>query len=325
MWREEREGGGQPAAATDVGGGESLRGVRLAAATDVGEGEREGGSARCFDGCGGRLIYACAHNLKTETARTEAQSCPHHSPVRAPSASPALASQHCSTVRAPSASQHRSPVRAPSASQHRSTTSKAGTGAQDAVAGVGPEQSDLADTDSGLDAPLVTKRVSGDQKGKARIGEAGSAKGRQGTGRGRESESPESGSDLDKANKGGSGDQIGKRKDSTGEAGPAKRRQGPGRGRGRGGVGSSDVSGDGQGPGLKRGCEENVQLSSRTEAKKKAAGRGGAAKCDGESVDAGKGAARQGPVGQGRRQVRSDADSTELRGPPRVGSRRGRG
>ena len=205
------------------------------------------------------------------------------------------------------------------------STSKAGTGAQDAVAGVGPEQSDLADTDSGLDAPLVTKRVSGDQKGKARIGEAGSAKGRQGTGRGRESESPESGSDLDKANKGGSGDQIGKRKDSTGEAGPAKRRQGPGRGRGRGGVGSGDVSGDGQGPGLKRGCEENVQLSSRTEAKKKAAGRGGAAKCDGESVDAGKGAARQGPVGQGRRQVRSDADRTELRGPPRVGSRHGRG
>ena len=204
------------------------------------------------------------------------------------------------------------------------STSKAGTGAQDAVAGVGPEQSDLADSD-GLDAPLATKRVNGDQKGKARIGEAGSAKGRQGTGRGRESESPESGSDLDKANKGGSGDQIGKRKDSTGEAGPAKRRPGPGRGRGRGGVGSGDVSGDGQGPGLKRGCEENVQLSSRTEAKKKAAGRGGAAKCDGESVDAGKGAARQGPVGQGRRQVRSDADRTELRGPSRVGSRHGRG
>lgn len=207
------------------------------------------------------------------------------------------------------------------------STSKAGTGAQDAVAGVGPEQSDLADSD-GLDAPLATKRVNGDQKGKARIGEAGSAKGRQGTGRGRESESSDSGScDLDKplVNKGGSGDQKGKRKDSTGEAGPAKRRPGPGRGRGRGGVGSGDVSGDGQGPGLKRGCEENVQLSSRTEAKKKAAGRGGAAKCDGESVDAGKGAARQGPVGQGRRQVRSDADSTELRGPPRVGSRRGRG
>lgn len=66
------------------------------------------------------------------------------------------------------------------------------------MAGVGPEQSDLADSD-GLDAPLATKRVNGDQKGKARIGEAGSAKGRQGTGRGRESESSDSGScDLDK-------------------------------------------------------------------------------------------------------------------------------
>ena len=100
--------------------------MRLAAATDVGEGEREGGVTRCFDGSGGRLIYACAHNLKTEPARTEAQSCPHHSPARAPSAFPARASQHCSTVRAPIASLHRSPVRAPSASpalasKHRST------------------------------------------------------------------------------------------------------------------------------------------------------------------------------------------------------------
>ena len=98
----------------------------LAAATDVGEGEREGGSARCFDGCGGRLIYACAHNLKSEPTRTEAQSCPHHSPVRAPSAYPARASQHRSTVLAPPDSQHCSPsaVCAPStspASPHCST------------------------------------------------------------------------------------------------------------------------------------------------------------------------------------------------------------